>query len=66
MADAYYRYLLTQPMDSSAGILQVGPAHMITKQQLQRQPGPLGQQDRSSSAPNVCLNSVKGSFFLNK
>lgn len=60
MADAYYRYLLTQPMDSSAGILQVGPAHMITKQQPQTQPGPLGQQDRSSSAPNVCLNSVKG------
>ncbi|XP_066248445.1 raf homolog serine/threonine-protein kinase Raf [Euwallacea similis] len=60
MTDAYYRFLLTQPMDSSAGILQVGPAHMITKQQFERQPGALGQQDRSSSAPNVCLNSVKG------
>ncbi|CAG9765262.1 unnamed protein product [Ceutorhynchus assimilis] len=60
MTDAYYRFLLTQPMDSSAGILQVGSAHMITKQLLERQPNTLGHQDRSSSAPNVCLNSVKG------
>ncbi|XP_050305531.1 raf homolog serine/threonine-protein kinase Raf [Anthonomus grandis grandis] len=63
MTDAYYRFLLAQPMDSSAGILQVGSAHMITKQLLERQPAALGQQDRSNSAPNVCLNNVKGSML---
>ncbi|XP_030763007.1 raf homolog serine/threonine-protein kinase Raf [Sitophilus oryzae] len=61
MTDAYYKYLLTQPMDSSAGILQVGQAAFITRQQPERQHSSLGQQDRASSAPNVCLNSVKGS-----
>ncbi|XP_060524642.1 raf homolog serine/threonine-protein kinase Raf [Cylas formicarius] len=60
MADAYYRALLAQPPDSSAGILHAGQAGLITRQTT-RQPGSLGHQDRASSAPNVCLNSVKGS-----
>ncbi|KAI4458147.1 serine/threonine-protein kinase tnni3k-related [Holotrichia oblita] len=59
MADAYYRALLARP-DSSAGILHPGQAGLVLDRQS-RHPGTLGHQDRSNSAPNVCINSVRGS-----
>nr|ALE20555.1 Raf [Leptinotarsa decemlineata] len=61
MADAYYRALLARPPDTSAGILYAGQAELGISLRQPRHPGTLGHHDRSSSAPNVCLNSVKGS-----
>lgn len=63
MTDAYFRALLTKPPDSSAGILHPGQAvlemqHHVVRQ-MRHHPGSLGHHDRSSSAPNVCLNNVK-------
>nr|CAI5833850.1 unnamed protein product [Callosobruchus analis] len=60
MADAYYRALLARPPDSCAGILHAGTADIGLSHRQARHPGTLGHHDRSSSAPNVCLNSVKG------
>ncbi|KAG5899621.1 hypothetical protein JTB14_037279 [Gonioctena quinquepunctata] len=60
MADAYYRALLARPPDTSAGILYPGEADLEITLRQPRHPGTLGHHDRSSSAPNVCLNSVKG------
>nr|WAK98086.1 B-Raf proto-oncogene serine/threonine-protein kinase [Colaphellus bowringi] len=60
MADTYYRALLARP-DTSAGILYPGQADTGISLRQSRHPGTLGHHDRSSSAPNVCLNSVKGS-----
>ncbi|XP_076654722.1 serine/threonine kinase raf oncogene [Halictus rubicundus] len=69
MQDAYYKALLAHNLDSTAGILQlprdyglsrsVSPS--LTPSRTQRHPRSLGQQDRSSSAPNVCFNMVKPS-----
>ncbi|XP_019868638.1 raf homolog serine/threonine-protein kinase Raf [Aethina tumida] len=59
ITDAYYRALLTRPSDTSAGILHPGQAGYLQARQS-RHPGTLAHHDRSSSAPNVCLNSVKG------
>lgn len=58
MADAYYRALLARP-DSSAGILHPGQAAFGLDRQP-RHPGTLGHHDRSNSAPNVCINNVRG------
>ncbi|CAH1997403.1 unnamed protein product [Acanthoscelides obtectus] len=58
MADAYYRALLARPPES-VGIIHPGSADIGLSRQA-RHPGTLGHHDRSSSAPNVCLNSVKG------
>ncbi|KAF5276825.1 hypothetical protein FQA39_LY06377 [Lamprigera yunnana] len=61
MTDAYYRALLARPPDSSAGILHPGQAGLdLPHHRQSRHSGTLGHQDRSSSAPNVCLNSVRG------
>lgn len=62
IADAYYTALLARPTDFSAGILHPGQAGLGLPQSRQssRHHGTLGQHDRSNSAPNVCLNSVKG------
>ncbi|XP_018328579.1 raf homolog serine/threonine-protein kinase Raf [Agrilus planipennis] len=61
MTDAYYRALLARPSDSSAGILHPGQAALhLTHTRQPRHPGTLGQHDRSSSAPNVCINNVRG------
>ncbi|XP_044261989.1 raf homolog serine/threonine-protein kinase Raf [Tribolium madens] len=60
MTDAYYRALLARSPDFSAGILHPGQAGLGLPRQP-RHPGTLGHHDRSSSAPNVCLNNVKGS-----
>lgn len=58
MTDAYYRALLARP-DSSAGILHPGQAGLGLDRQP-RHPVALGHQDRSNSAPNVCINNVRG------
>lgn len=59
MADTYYRALLAQPPESSAGILQLSSRMNLDPPRQSRHPRSLGQQDRSSSAPNVCLNLVR-------
>lgn len=61
MADTYYRALLAQPPESSAGILHLSASNRIALEppRQSRHPRSLGQQDRSSSAPNVCLNLVR-------
>jgi B-Raf proto-oncogene serine/threonine-protein kinase len=61
MTDAYYRALLARSPDFSAGILHPGQAGLGLPHRQPRHPGTLGHHDRSSSAPNVCLNNVKGS-----
>ncbi|XP_028134220.1 raf homolog serine/threonine-protein kinase Raf [Diabrotica virgifera virgifera] len=62
MTDDYYRALLALPADSSpAGILHTGQAELGPPHKQGRHSGTLGHHDRSSSAPNVCLNSVKAS-----
>lgn len=59
MADTYYRALLAQPAESNAGILQLSTNYTLAPPRQSRHPRTLGQQDRSSSAPNVCLHLVK-------
>lgn len=58
MADNYYRALLARPPESSAGILHPGQADLDLVHDGHHS-GTLGHHDRSSSAPNVCLNSAK-------
>ncbi|XP_031334166.1 raf homolog serine/threonine-protein kinase Raf-like, partial [Photinus pyralis] len=61
MTDAYFSALLARSPDSSAGILHPGQAGLDLPHHRQpRHSGTLGHQDRSSSAPNVCLNSTRG------
>ncbi|KAK9880196.1 hypothetical protein WA026_010068 [Henosepilachna vigintioctopunctata] len=63
-ADDYYRALLALPhTDSLAGILHTGQSDLTLPESRHstRHPGTLGHHDRSNSAPNVCLNSVKTS-----
>ncbi|CAG9863983.1 unnamed protein product [Phyllotreta striolata] len=61
--DDYFKYLLAYPedSDSSAGILHTGQAELEQPAKQNRHSGTLGHHDRSSSAPNVCLNNVKNS-----
>lgn len=59
MADTYYRALLAQPPESSAGILHLSSNINLVPPRQPRHPRSLAQQDRSSSAPNVCLNLVR-------
>lgn len=56
IADAYYRALLARSPD--VGILNPGQAGLGPPRQSTRHVGTLGHQDRSSSAPNVCINSA--------
>lgn len=58
IADAYYRALLARPTESMAGILHSGQADLRIPLRQSRHPRTLGHHDRSSSAPNVCLNNV--------
>lgn len=60
MTDAYYRALLARPPDFNVGILHTGQASLELPHRQPRHPGTLGHQDRSSSAPNVCINNVRG------
>ena len=63
MQDTYYQTLLAHNPETSAGILQVpssyGLSSSLATSRNSRHPRSLGQQDRSSSAPNVCFNMVK-------
>ncbi|XP_043253990.1 raf homolog serine/threonine-protein kinase Raf [Colletes gigas] len=69
MQDAYYQALLAHNLESTAGILQLPSEYGLSRSmspslapsRSQRHPRSLGQQDRSSSAPNVCFNMVKPS-----
>ncbi|KAJ3639714.1 hypothetical protein Zmor_003055 [Zophobas morio] len=58
MTDAYCLALLARSPDFSSGMLQ---SDQGLGQRQARRLGTLSRQDRSSSASNVCLNSVKGS-----
>lgn len=64
--DSYYQALLAQDPESKAGILHPGggsglggPGNSGGGGYQNRHPRSLNQQDRSNSAPNVCINSVK-------
>lgn len=59
-ADSYYKYMLAHSKDfESVGILNPGQAaYSLHLSRTTRHPGTLGHQDRSSSAPNVCIHSV--------
>ena len=63
MQDAYYQALLAHNPETTAGILQLpsgyGLSTSLATSRNTRHPRSLGQQDRSSSAPNVCFNMVK-------
>ncbi|XP_058791734.1 raf homolog serine/threonine-protein kinase Raf isoform X2 [Phymastichus coffea] len=66
MQDAYYQALLAHNPETSAGILQLPagyirriPTTLEASSRNARQQRTLGQQDRSSSAPNVCFNMIK-------
>ncbi|CAL7947874.1 unnamed protein product [Xylocopa violacea] len=69
MQDVYYQALLAHNLESTAGILQIPSGYGLSRSmspslapsRSQRHPRSLGQQDRSSSAPNVCFNMVKPS-----
>ncbi|XP_072745077.1 raf homolog serine/threonine-protein kinase Raf [Anoplolepis gracilipes] len=67
LQDAYYQTLLARNNpENPAGILQL-PSYGLSRSMSpsmaqsrnQRHPRSLGQQDRSSSAPNVCFNMIK-------
>ena len=53
--DSYYQQLLAQNPETKAGILHPGGGALGYQN---RHPRSLNQQDRSNSAPNVCINSV--------
>ncbi|KAI4486407.1 hypothetical protein M0804_005777 [Polistes exclamans] len=67
MQDAYYQALLAHNPEREAGILQLPSGYGLSRSMSpslapsrnQRHPRSLGQQDRSSSAPNVCFNMVR-------
>lgn len=69
MQDAYYQVLLAHNLESTAGILQLPSGYGLSRSMSpsfapsrnRRHLRSLGQQDRSSSAPNVCFNMVKPS-----
>ncbi|XP_022827976.1 raf homolog serine/threonine-protein kinase phl isoform X2 [Spodoptera litura] len=70
MTDTYYAALLAQNPETQAGILHFPPHfgyhHMIsrTDQSKHQHPRSLNQQDRSNSAPNVCINMVQRPMTL--
>ncbi|XP_034952103.1 raf homolog serine/threonine-protein kinase Raf [Chelonus insularis] len=69
MQDAYYQALLAHNSDASAAILQLPAVYALSRStspslastRNRRHPKPLEHNDRSSSAPNVCFNTVKHS-----
>lgn len=56
MQDAYYQTLLAHNPER----LGYDLSRNLSPSRGQRHPRTLGEQDRSSSAPNVCYNAVKG------
>lgn len=65
--DRYYQQLLAHNPESTVGILNPGGGGFSYQS---RHPRSLNQQDRSNSAPNVCINNVKSigdpKFIQNK
>uniref|UniRef100_A0A2M4BFX8 non-specific serine/threonine protein kinase n=1 Tax=Anopheles marajoara TaxID=58244 RepID=A0A2M4BFX8_9DIPT len=59
MDSTFYHVLLANP-ESTAGIINPGAGRYSTSL---RHPRSLNQQDRSNSAPNVCINNVIKPFF---
>lgn len=59
MDSTFYHVLLANP-ESTAGIINPGAGGYSTSL---RHPRTLNQQDRSNSAPNVCINNVIKPFF---
>uniref|UniRef100_A0A182FLQ1 Phorbol-ester/DAG-type domain-containing protein n=1 Tax=Anopheles albimanus TaxID=7167 RepID=A0A182FLQ1_ANOAL len=59
MDSTFYHVLLANP-ESTAGIINPGAVRYNTSL---RHPRSLNQQDRSNSAPNVCINNVIKPFF---
>ncbi|KAL6448095.1 hypothetical protein ACFW04_000254 [Cataglyphis niger] len=67
MQDAYYQALLAHNPETTIGIVHIPSDYRLgssmspslAPSRNQRHPRSLGQQDRSSSAPNVCFNMVK-------
>lgn len=55
--DSYYQFLLEQNPENCVNILSSGGN--MGPYQSRSHPRTLNQQDRSNSAPNVCINSVK-------
>ncbi|KAI8429406.1 hypothetical protein MSG28_000049 [Choristoneura fumiferana] len=71
MTDTYYAALLAQNPETQAGILHFPPHfgyhHMISRtdqNHKHQHPRSLNQQDRSNSAPNVCINMVQRPLTL--
>lgn len=56
--DSYYQRLLAQNPENAFGGLYSARSGMTGEQQ-NRHPRTISQQDRSNSAPNVCINSIK-------
>ncbi|CAH0722132.1 unnamed protein product, partial [Brenthis ino] len=63
MTDKYYAALLAKNPETQAGILYL-PSHFSYHQNKQQHPRSLNQQDRSNSAPNVCINMVQRPMTL--
>lgn len=63
MTDTYYAALLAKNPETQAGILYL-PSHFSYHQNKQQHPRSLNQQDRSNSAPNVCINMVQRPMTL--
>ncbi|XP_026468381.1 raf homolog serine/threonine-protein kinase Raf isoform X3 [Ctenocephalides felis] len=58
LKDAFYRQLLAEK-DSAAGIIYLPPGFKYQNQDSGKHPRTLNPSDRSSSAPNVCMNMLK-------
>ncbi|XP_067635370.1 raf homolog serine/threonine-protein kinase Raf [Eurosta solidaginis] len=54
--DNYYQRLLAQNPENSVGILHPGRNAVLGQA---RHPRTISQQDRSNSAPNVCINNIR-------
>ncbi|XP_054727137.1 raf homolog serine/threonine-protein kinase Raf [Anastrepha obliqua] len=54
--DNYYQRLLAQNPENSVGILHPGRNAILGQV---RHPRTISQQDRSNSAPNVCINNIR-------
>ncbi|XP_017494940.1 PREDICTED: raf homolog serine/threonine-protein kinase phl [Rhagoletis zephyria] len=54
--DNYYQRLLAQNPENSVGILHPGRNAVLGQV---RHPRTISQQDRSNSAPNVCINNIR-------
>ncbi|XP_052737232.1 raf homolog serine/threonine-protein kinase Raf isoform X2 [Bicyclus anynana] len=63
LTDAYYAALLAKNPDTHPGFIYL-PQNFGYHQNKQQHPRSLNQQDRSNSAPNVCINMVQRPMTL--